>query len=157
MENATKALFIAAGVLIGVMVLSLGVALFADLQNYVESSHEQIRFNDLSKFNTQFTKYINYIEDEKQFSLTIHDVVTAANTAYENNRSNNLEPSEWDELPNSLYVSVYLNEMRIDQNIEETMTNLLRDNLKKEYKCEGKNVEYSSDTGRVYRISFYDE
>ena len=36
MENAVKALYIAAGVLMAVMVLSLAAVLYSSLQNYVE-------------------------------------------------------------------------------------------------------------------------
>ena len=42
MENAVKALLIAAGVLIGVMVLSLGVALFSSLSEFSVNTQKQI-------------------------------------------------------------------------------------------------------------------
>ena len=157
MENAVKALYIAAGVLMGVMVLSLGVALFASLQNYVDSSKEQIEFNELTSFNTQFTKYINYANGVKQFDLTIQDVITAAGKAYENNSSYNLDTNEWDESSNSLYVSVYLNGRRIDTDIKEEMADLLKDSLKKTYRCTESNIKYSDTTARVYIVEFTEE
>ena len=64
MENATKALLIAAGVLIGIMVISLGVSLYVSLGSYVDSTKEQLELNEISKFNTQFLKYNNTILDE---------------------------------------------------------------------------------------------
>lgn len=157
MENAVKALYIAAGVLMGIMVLSLGVALFASLQSYVDSSKEQIQFNELTSFNTQFTKYINYINGDKQFELTIQDIITAAGRAYENNSSYNPTPSEWDESPNSLYVSVYLNGRRIDKDIKDEMVELLEKYLGKKYKCTENNIKYSDSTARVYIVEFVDE
>ena len=157
MENAVKALYIAAGVLMGVMVLSLGVALFASLQNYVDSSKEQIEFNELTSFNTQFTKYINYANGVKQFDLTIQDVITAAGKAYENNSSYNLDTNEWDESSNSLYVSVYLNGRRFDTDIKEEMADLLKDSLKKTYRCTESNIKYSDTTARVYIVEFTEE
>ena len=42
MENAVKALYIAAGVLITVMVLSLAAVLYASLQGYVDNTKKQI-------------------------------------------------------------------------------------------------------------------
>ena len=45
MENATKALLIAAGVLIGIMVISLGVSLYVSLGSYVDSTKEQLELN----------------------------------------------------------------------------------------------------------------
>ena len=57
MENAVRALYIAAGVLIAVMVLSLAVLLYNSLQGYVEDANQQIKYNDINSFNT---KYMNY-------------------------------------------------------------------------------------------------
>lgn len=150
MENAVKALYIAAGVLIGVMILSIGVALFTSLQNYVNSSQEQVEFNELNSFNTQFTKYIND-------NLTIQDIVTAAGRAYESNSSYNPDPNQWVESESSLYVSVYLNGTRIDKTIKENMVDLLEANLGNAYKCEANNISYSNETARVYRVEFVDQ
>ena len=61
MENAVKALYIAAGMLIAVMVLSLAAVLYASLQNYVEESNRQIKYNDISSFNTKYLNYINSV------------------------------------------------------------------------------------------------
>lgn len=156
MENATKALLIAAGVLIGVMILSLAVALYSELDAYVESSNEKIEFNELNAFNTQFTKYINYIGGEKQFDLTIQDVVTAANIAYENNLDYNATVDLRGN-PSTLYVAIYLDGRSIENDIHEKTSNLLTDNLGKTYKCGGSDVKYSQATGRIYEVYFSTE
>lgn len=151
MENAVKALYIAAGVLMGVMVLSLGVALFSNLQSYVEASQEQIKFNELTSFNTQFTRYINC-------DLTIQDIITAAGKAYESNSSYNPDPNQWGNPDSkSLYVAVYLNGTRIDKTIKENMVDLLETNLGNTYKCEANNIVYSDETARVYIVEFVDK
>ena len=59
MENATKAMLIAAGVLMGVMILSLCAALYSELQSYVESSQEAMQFTEIKAFNNQFTVYLD--------------------------------------------------------------------------------------------------
>lgn len=133
MENATKALLIAAGVLIGVMILSLAVALYSELDAYVESSNERIEFNELNAFNTQFTKYINYLGADKQFDLTIQDVVTAANLAYENNVEYNAT-ADLKGNPSTFYVAIYLDGQSIEDVIHDETSNyyitkLLTDNL----------------------------
>lgn len=177
MENATQALLIAAGVLIGIMILSLGVALYAELDSYVQSSHENIEFTELNKFNTQFTNYINYVNDVKQFDLTIQDIVTVANLAYQNNLENGAAmdyPSN-DPDPNSLYVAVYLNGNRIDHLVNRnendptlraidkkyTSTALLNAELSKDtekkYKCNSDDIKFSNATGRVYAVYFEEE
>ena len=82
MENATKALLIAAGVLIGMLILSLGVYLYYSIGVYVERAQEQIAIQELDKFNTQFYNY-QAVENE---IFSFQDVITAANLAYENNK-----------------------------------------------------------------------
>lgn len=156
MENATKAMLIAAGVLIGVMILSLGAALYSELEAYVESSHERMRFNEVNSFNAQFTKYINYDATGKNFDLTIQDVVTAANLAYENNKSYNATDADRGN-ESTLYVAVYLNGNPIENDINEKATGLLTNNIEKFYKCESSNIMFSQTTGRVYKILFYEE
>lgn len=122
MENATKAMLMAAGTLIGVMILSLGVALYSELQSYVESSQEIIEFNEQRAFNTQFTNY------ENRGNLTIQDIITAANLAYESNINNSATPDERGN-PASLYVAVYLNGSPIEHIINEKSVQMLKDNL----------------------------
>ena len=154
MENAVKALYIAAGVLMGVMILSLAVVLYSSLQGYIENSNNEIRFNELTRFNAKYTKYINIDNGVKQFDLTIQDIVTVAGEAYENNSSYNPDTSAWNEEPNSLYISIYLNGIRIDKTINDEMVKLLKDNTGKTYQCASNNVEYSDSTGKIYSMSF---
>ena len=146
MENATKAMLIAAGVLIGVMILSLGAVLFSELQAYVESSHERMRFNEQNAFNSQFTKY-------EGITSTIQDVVTAASLAYQNNVDYNADESERRN-DFSLYVAVYLNNTPIESTINEKKVDLLSTNLDKKYTC---TVKFSQETGRVNELYFWQE
>ena len=86
MENATKALLMAAGVLIGIVILSLGVYLYGTIGNYVQMSQEEMNNQALIKFNTQF---YNYTAIENQ-QYTFQDIITIANIAYENNSEKEL-------------------------------------------------------------------
>ena len=99
MENAVRALYITAGVLIAVMVLSLAVLLYKSLQGYVEDANQQIKYNDINSFNT---KYMNYANK----TVTIQDVVTVASIEYENNRSHDIDINQWNANPNALYVPI---------------------------------------------------
>ena len=154
MENAVKALYIAAGVLIVVMVLSLAAVLYASLQNYVEESNTQVKYNDINSFNSKYLNYINYSNGVKQSDLTIQDVVTVANMAYENNQANEIDSNQWNASSNSLYVQVILNGTRIDQTINDNIADLLESNKDKQYKCTPSDVLISETTGQVYSISF---
>lgn len=143
MENATKALLIAAGVLIGVMILSLGIALFAELEAYVESSHDRMEANEKNAFNTQFTKYLNNEE------LKIQDVITAANLAFENNTY--YDATYTDEDGSTMYVTVNLDNESIERDIQDKSARLLNDNIKNKYTCD---IKISEKTGRVYKVNF---
>ena len=146
MENATKAMLIAAGVLIGVMILSLAAVLISELDAYVESSHERIKFNEQNSFNSQFMKYANN-------SLTIQDVVTAASLAYQNNIDYNATEDERGNQA-TLYVAVYLNGTAIESNISDNVSKLLSENLEQKYRGE---IQLSQITGRVYEVQFFKE
>lgn len=169
MENASKALLMAAGVLIGLMILSLAVFLFANFGAASAEAHRQNEANQINKFNSQFTKYVGRTD------ITIHDIVTVANLARSNNRTYDLTVSE----PNNLYITVnakttkgqqngletkdtsYLNELveyelqnlKTEVDSEETDANgqpLAYPTLPK-YNCE---VKISNITERVYLVNF---
>lgn len=57
MENATKALLIAAGVMIGIMVLSLLVMGYNQISSYYASKDESDAITQLAKFNETFENY----------------------------------------------------------------------------------------------------
>lgn len=114
MENATKALFIAAGALLAIMVISLMIFLFVIFGSYAKGIHDENDIKALESFNVQFTQYEN---NRKGRPLTIQDVVTIMNLARENNINNNFVqvnsnmatislPSTEDEAKKSLYISI---------------------------------------------------
>ena len=153
MENAVKALFIAAGVLIGVMILSLGVSLYTSLNSYVQDHQDDIDRYALQQFNEKFTKYINYNDDtdELEFVITIQDIVTAANTAYENNSSYELTEHK----ENNYYVTINITDVKNLEKIINTNTaELLKANLGKTYKCTREDIKISQITGRVFEVNF---
>lgn len=167
MENATKALFIAAGVLIGILILSLGAVLFSNLSSYVESEHERMEFNELNRFNTQFTNYINNnggINDE--FEITIQDVISVAGLAYENNvkYTDDLTNATFNANGRNMYVAVFIGDERIDNKINDEMVDMLQKDIEEDekgnvnrafYRCESKDIEISELTGRVWKITFH--
>ena len=148
MENATKALYIAAGVLIGIMILSLAVMLFSSLQSYVEEYEKQIESNDLNAFNSKYQKYV-----DTDIELTIQDIVTLAGMAYEDNSSLNVNTQEWEISDNSLYIGIFLADKRLDQTIKENMQSLLSENSNKTYMCKIGDIKYNS-IGRIYEMHF---
>lgn len=165
MENASKALIMAAGVLIGIMILSIAVYLFATFGATSADVHQQNEANRVNQFNTQFTSYEGKIN-------TIYDVITAANLATTNNEEYELlkvsgilnNPSYPD-----FYVQVYLRNDDYMQTIEggfESPTTadynaiIANDTNKITTNSENKLDTYtcttyiSNVTQRVYRVDF---
>lgn len=67
MENASKALLMAASVLIGIILISLMVIMFMNSGNVSSSYDKTISQEEISVFNSNFTKYVGR-------GLTIHEV-----------------------------------------------------------------------------------
>lgn len=84
MENASRALMMAAGVLIGLMILSLAVYLITSFGSASAEAHRTNEQNRINEFNTQFTQY------EGRQDITIHDIVTVVNLARSNNEEYDL-------------------------------------------------------------------
>ena len=155
MENAVKALLMAAGVLMGVLILSLGASLYSSLSGYVQSVEENIASKEIQQFNQQFTRYINYNEDthEKKFTLTIQDIVTAANIAYENNLKYGL--ADVDNNGNNYRVTITLDGNALENIINSESARILTNGLEQEYKCSSEDIEISTTTGRVFEVNFF--
>lgn len=77
MENATKALLIAGGVLIAILIITVMVNLFNSTGNVSRSYNARIEAEEVTKFNSNFTQYLGQ-------QLTIHEAITITNFA-ENN------------------------------------------------------------------------
>lgn len=79
MENASKALIMAGGVLIGILIISLAVYLFIDFGSTSAQITAQNTQKQITEFNSKFTSYEGYKD------ITIYDIITLANYAKENN------------------------------------------------------------------------
>lgn len=79
MENASKALIMAGGVLIGILIISLAVYLFTDFGSTSAQINAQNSQKQITEFNSKFTAY------EGNDNITIYDIITLAGYAKENN------------------------------------------------------------------------
>lgn len=75
MENATKALLMAGGVLIAIIIISVIVITLQKTGNVTKTYDKTIDQEEITKFNVNFTKYVGK-------ELTIHQLVTICNFAY---------------------------------------------------------------------------
>lgn len=75
MENASKALIMSAGILIGIIILSIAVYLFTAFGSSSRDIQQQVDSRVLAEFNNNFLKYQGSEE------CTIHDIVNLAKFA----------------------------------------------------------------------------
>lgn len=160
MENAARALTMAAGVLIGIMIISIAVYLFTSLGNTSSEIYSKVEQTKIDKFNSQFLKYYGL------GTCTAHDIVSIANLAKNSNEYYELE--EGSEL--DYYVNVIVKDYIDNNGSEKTeekfeklddakYTEFIENNSTNEEKSEIKyftctGISQSNITGRVYQITF---
>ena len=79
MENATKALLMAAGVLIAILIISMFVLVLQKTGSISKTYDSTVSAEEITIFNSNFTQYVG------RDNLTIHDVITICNFAKDNN------------------------------------------------------------------------
>ena len=57
MENATKALLMAAGILIAIIVLTLGIAVYGRISRFYQTKQSNLSQEQLAAFNSEYTAY----------------------------------------------------------------------------------------------------
>ena len=132
MENASKALIMAATVLLGVMIISIGVALFNTFSDFSRDTLEKVEDKKIAEWNNNFLKYYGAISTEKDgkkltqaIPVTAHDIVSVVNLAKQNNENYELtEVSRGDET--TYYVQVMLDGKSIEMWTETDKNNFLK-------------------------------
>lgn len=182
MENASKALIMAASILLGVMIIAIGVYLFSSYAQYSSSTYKKIEQAQIDQFNSQFLKYYgseevtirSYSSDpasEKKeivpILCTAHDIISLANLAQKNNQYYEIE-NEGKGSEASNYIQIKLE--KVDNNVEkwneEKKIEFLKQSTKTVVLSNGntmvKNMYYqlkeepkvNSETKRVYLLIF---
>ena len=142
MENASKALLMAAEVLIAMMIVSLGVYVFYTYSQTSREIHDKKAGQQLVEFNAKYTKYVD------QTTLTIYDVRTIANYAKKDNE--NLVDSEKIEVMFEGSNVVNKTETEWDAQIQSQVGDIRNGNTElRKYKCI--EPEYT-ENGRVKKI-----
>lgn len=152
MENASNALLIAGGVLVGILVLSLAVYLFADFGSTSARINEKKAEQQIVEFNARFTSY------EKSTEITIYNIISLANFAKENNDYYEYSNTDIDK---SNYIQVILETKgRLETYTDEQKQTLVNNDLSNinsgnselpKYKCTS--IEYH-DNKKVKSIKF---
>ncbi len=131
MENASKALIMAAEILIGVMIISIGVFLFNTLGSYSAKTTSQMEETQITQFNNQFLKFYGTSGGET-IKCTIHEIVGLVNLAKKNNADNGFTEVQTAS-DSSYYIQIDLSiGLRTIRNLEalsqEELINLIKEN-----------------------------
>lgn len=113
MENASKALLLAAGTLLGVLIIIVAVRMFSSASGVTQSYHSQEGATEIESFNNRFTKFIGATrgdDDTDTRFATIHDIISLANFAWDYNRKKaiNLDVNPIDEPNGHEFIHIQL-------------------------------------------------
>ena len=142
MENATKALLIAGGILIAIIILTIGITLYTLYSKQAKEYNQIITTTEIQKFNSKFDVYVGR-ED-----ITAQEIASVVNLA-----------KEYDEL-----VKIYLQE-DFGRKFSSFPDNMSSEKFIKEYgnitfsclnkvSSERQNPIYNDETGRITKIVF---
>ena len=177
MENASKALIMAAEILLGVMIVSVAVYFFRNTASFSESNYKKIDDAQIAQFNEQFLKYsgrktvrIGGADRQVPIVSTIHDIASLANFARKNNEQKGVE-GEAGISDTSAYVQIdvigidnHFEQKEYDELIEIVKNNSIRDDVDitdpnntgttKYYTCENNAIRINQNTGLVNYMRF---
>lgn len=150
MENASKALIIAGGILIAMLVLSIAVYLFTTYASLGETYDQTLSATEIQKFNANFTKF------DGREDIIIQEIVSLANFV----RSYNEQTGE--ETVNVSLGTTNLADSADSDKLSDELIDTIKKNSSKDdgsgkvklkyFKCE--NIKYNDKTGLVEYIKF---
>lgn len=133
MENASKALIIAGGILITVLILGSLALLFTNIQVYQNDSDSSKKQSQIGEFNNQYEPY-------NKSDITLAELKTVYNKIV----SNNKQYPEYE---------IHTNIQEVYENIAENFKELPEeDKINKVFKCT--EIEYKNLDGRISLINF---
>ena len=172
MENSVKAIYMAAGVLIGVLILTTFVFVFRKGGQFLEAVDGRKASEDIAAYNSKFVIYnkegIDVDEDgdiDDNYN-TIFDVVTACNLAYHINKENLYDEQNCLEIQLTVDGNVFelTHENKLFNNGSEINIKpkelikyygQVEDSTYDDYKYKFKGtVEYDSKDGKIIKIIF---
>lgn len=133
MDNASKALIMAAEILIGLTVLSIMAFLFVRMSGISANLNKNIGENKILEFNNNFTKF------EGRADITADEILTCYNFVQKSNKDNEVEND-----PNApYYVELYVGDKKISNTNQ-----FLKNNNTKYYYCNA-NINPDSSKNKI--------
>lgn len=88
MENASKALLMAASILVGLIILSLGIYLVNTFKSFSRNYNDSLELQKIEQFDAEFTSLAI------RKNVSIHEIMTLTNYAKEFNTLNNIKKGQ---------------------------------------------------------------
>lgn len=149
MENASKALLMAGGVLIAILIISSFMLFFTDLSNYENSQTDARMQEQVVKFNNLYTAY-------DRSKITLNEMKSLYNKIQSNNKRVENEETNYYPITSNIKDLCLKPEDSADK-IDITVTNFRElderlKNNKYNFKCE--KIEFDNEGGRVSKMTF---
>ena len=126
MENASKALLMAASVLVAILILSLIAYLYTVFGDYSSLIQARLEEKNITEFNTKFTQYESYKYENRNWQNTCkaREIVSLANLAQQNNQSYDFgtDSLEEKEKEGTFYISIDTSAINGERNFETLST-----------------------------------
>ena len=146
MENATKALIMAGGVLIAILIIGSFMLFFGDLDEYEKTKSDVVVQEQVVKFNNQYTAY-------DRDNLTLNEIKSLYNKIQSNNERAANGDVNYYEITTNISELCMNTEDKIDISIADfkSLDERLK-NKKYSFKCE--KIDFSNPGGRVRNMTF---
>lgn len=139
MENASKALMIAGGILIGVLIISLGVYLFNNSSILSSSYSDKLSQDELNQLNN---KFLIYAKD-----LTPQEMVSVINLVKENNVKNvDIEENQIEVIIDNKIINI----LNVSQDWKTVI--MEQSDVNNEPKYKFMSVSYNKQNGRINKM-----
>lgn len=139
MENASKALLIAGGVLIAMVIASFGVYLYGVFHSHSENLLAAMSEKEVNEFNAKFQAFENR-------ELTANELISILNLARENNHSNEnkivVNSGDWTLL--GRYDMDYIINEQEDSQYQKDCNEFLKNNINRDIVYGCKEFKYNS-------------
>ena len=131
MENASNALIMAAGVLIALLILAIGIILFSGYSQLGSTYNLKMSEQEVIKFNSNFTIY------EQRTDITAYEIVSLINFVTDYRKKTDLE-----------IIVEYPEHNKYNNNLTE----FIKDKSNNKFKCT--QIQYNGPFGTVNKIKF---
>ncbi len=160
MENASKALLMAGGILIALLILGALIMMFTSLQDYQNTNDAQTKNSQIAQFNNQFEPY-------NKDNLTLMELKSVYNKIESNNTQHSKDSNGKIDEKSGYFIKHnidenFLTNAGLDAKDAKKFLNLNNDfrtiddamKQKLKFKCVSEKIEYKNLDSRISKMEF---